>query len=376
MMPTMSIWLLSADVLAQAPAEVRDLEAAKAAWQKRHDLIHSVRVTLAEDEITHLAFFQLASKIAGGNEAIPDQDVHDSFRSVVTIKGDNFKYAYTGKLWTPVTKKQEPIDYIAISTSSVRSFFFDNSAHAGGRPQLSRSNRLSESDELLLKLIPFMLAVRSGQPHHRKLADYTQTGQMVAVEGRDCVEFLGGSQHGKAEYIYLDPKRDWVVCRIDGYKEGKLIRRITAEYNAERVVGWLPSNWSYVTRSPNGAAISSGKVTVAKYEINVEIPDDEFTPKYPPGTFVVDDMYGTGKETVSIIKQDGSAGVALPLSKRPTDEQLLLANEPPKRRTWRYWLLGGSVLVLGLVTLLWYRRRGRTTDSSAAGGAAGAAPMV
>ncbi len=355
-LPALSIWLLSADVQAQAPTEVGDLEAAKAAWQLRHDRVRSVRVTLTEDETIHRAYYLMLQRNPHGKDLIPDKDIHYSHPSTITIQGNNFKYSYTGVQWSSVNRKVEPVNYVAISNPDVRSFFFDDSAHSGQRPRLSLSSR-ANSDELLLKLIPLMLALRSGQPNHRKLADYTLTGEMVAVEGRDCVELITGSQKGKAEYMYLDPKRDWVVRRIDGYTDGKLTRRITAEYTAHAVAGWLPSRWSYVTRSPDGTPLESGQLSVAKYEVNQEIPDHEFTPKYPPGTFVDDDRKGPGKETVSIIKQDGSPGVELPLSQRPTDEQLLRANEPPRKRSWRYWLLAGSVLVLGMATLIWYRRR-------------------
>ncbi len=371
-LPVMSLFLLSASVHAQD----KDLEAAKAAWQRRNDLVRSVRVTLSEDVTIHrgyyVALYEGLPRAEGGKDLVPVQDVHDSHPSTLTISNNNFKYAYSGKQWSSARQRMEPLDYIAISTRDVRSFFFDDSSHSGRRPQLSLSDR-PNSDELLLKLIPLMLALRSGQPNHRKLADYMLTGEIVVVEGRDCVELITGSQKGKAEYMYLDPKRDWTVRRIDGYTNGKLTRRITAEYAADPVAGWLPSAWSYVTRAPDGTPLESGKLS-AKYEVNVEIPDNEFTPKYPPGTFVVDDRKGPRKETVSIIKQDGSPGVELPLSQRPTDEQLLRANEPPRKRTWRYWLLAGTVLVLGMATLLWYRRRRRAADSGTGGSAAGSRP--
>jgi hypothetical protein len=344
--------------------EIRDLEAAKVAWQKRHDQVRSARVSFTEDLTIHREhYLKVYRRFKDWKDKVPDSDVHDVRPSVATIQGNNFKFTYTGVQWSYSTRKLEPLNYAATSNPGARNFFFDKDSNSDKRPQLSRSNSRESSDETLLKLVPLMLAIRSQQSNHRKLADYQLTGEIVAVEGRDCAELRNELQKGKTEYMYLDPERDWVVRRIDGFEDGKLVRRIIAEYGADPVVGWLPSSWSYVTRSPNGSPDTTGRVTVGKFEINTAISDDEFYPKPPPGTFVVDDTKGRGKETVSIVKSDGSPGVELPLSERPTDERLLLANNPPSRRTWRYWLLAGA-LVFGIATLSWYRYGRRAGISS------------
>lgn len=370
----------------QQPKSV-DMAAVKAAWQERRNRIRSVRVTFTDEGTIYRAYYQMLFDgfPSQAKAKVPEQDVRKSHASTVTIRGDNFRHSYTGAHWSSITGKLEPLDYIAISTPETRSFF--NHPKSGERPRLSRSNQLLDSDEGLITLIPLMLAIRSEQ-RFRQLAGFKPTGTMVAIEGRDCAEFVQGTKaYGNYENLYLDPQRDWAVRRLDVYKDGELNIRITVDSVAHPVVGWLPSGWSYVTQH-NGAVLSSGRVTIGKYEINSEIPDSEFTPKYPPGTFVCDDSKGYGNETVSIIKQDGSPGVPLPLSARPTDEQLLKANGPltpqqpkddalvqandpemppqPKdeplvqgndSRTWPYFVLAGLALVLGMIMLLWYRRR-------------------
>lgn len=362
----LSIGLLSANVYAQAPVEVDDLQGAKVAWQKRHDLVRSFRATLAEDMITHVGYYEMVSGMVKrkGKNALPDKDVSVSNPTIVTIGENNFKYSYTRQRWSFEAGRLESYDYTGISNPEVRSHSFA-STEREKRPSATRTNSYPTTDETDLVLLPIMLTIRSGMPFHRQLADYTPTGETVAVEGRNCVELLKGSQK-ELEYLYLDRQRDWVVRRIDVYGAGKLTMRLTVDYVAGSKVAWLPSRWSYFVRSPNGTPLVSGKAMISHYEINTDIPYEEFIPKYAPGTFVVDDTKGIGKETVSITRQDGSEGVGLPLSQRPTDEQLLLANDPPPRRNRGYLFLGGSVFVLGLVGLLWHRHRRRRAHYSTA----------
>lgn len=348
------IWLVAGVAYGQPPTKVDDLEVAKSAWQRRHDLARTVRATLTEEVTIHREYYMIA--LPGRKPVVPDQDIQDAYTSTVTLKGNNFKFAYTSNEWSPVTKSRKPTPYLAISNSNARSFFFDHGQDSEQRPQLSRSNR-SDSDELLLKLIPLMLTIRSKQPHHRQLADYSRTGETISVGGRACVEIITGSRSGQYECMYLDPSRDWVVCRIDGYANGKLKRRLEIQHEADPVVGWLPSTWTYVALSAEGTPLNSGQVKDVKYEINIDLNDDEFDPKYPPGTFVVDASKQTNKETMlSIIRSDGSPGVGIPLSQNPTETQLLLANDPP-HRSWRRLSLFGSLLLVGLFAVLWSLRR-------------------
>lgn len=278
------------------------------------------------------------------------------------LKATKFRYAYTGKQWSVATRNLETIEYVALSNPESRVFY---NGHPGSeqRPTASVSDSRSKSDEAVISLIPLMLTVRAGAPHVRHLSDYTLTGRAVLIEGRECAEFSRGSRtEGEVEYLYLDPGRDWVARQLDVYTQEKLIMRVSAEYAPDPVAGWLPSTWSYVTRLPDGTALNSGRVTADRYEVNANMSDDEFRPKYPPGTFVVSDI--KGKDTVSVVKDDGSPGVEVPLDQRPSYDQLVEANRSA-RRQW-FWLvvLGGGVLIFAIVLI---RRRQRGIRSTEAG---------
>lgn len=370
-MPARTCWLLAFAVQTAAlpvgaskpvPKAPADLEAAKAAWQRRHEKVRSIRVTLTEEATTHRAYYLLAPARGKEKPTAPDKDIHVTFASTVTIKGDEFKYSYTGQEWSRYTRNLKPVSYTAISNPDARSYFTD---HPGSdRYPTASKTRRTISDETSLTLVPLMLAVRSGQPYHRKLSDYTPTGKMVPVEGRDCVEIFRGSRAEKqSEYMYLDPDRDWVIRRIDGFSDGKLAKRISVEYAPNPDVGWLPSSWSYVTRMNDGTPLSGGQVAIGRYEVNVEISDDEFRLQYPSGTFVVDDTKGAGKETVSVVKGDGSPGVAIPLSEQPTYKQLEQANQSVRRQwIWLAIIGGGIVILLGAVAAnRWHRRKAQAS---------------
>lgn len=363
-----AVVMLAPGAGAQPAGTVRDLEAAKVAWKQRHERVHALRATLTKEVTTHRGTYVLARQAAGGKyPAPPEKEVTVAYDCSLAVKGDQlFRFAYTGQRWNPFTRMMEPVDYFAISNPQNRVNFRQGTG-PDRPPSASQTNSSKTSDETVIALVPLMLTVRSGEPHHRQLSDYTPTGKTVAVDGRSCVEALKGSRtEGRTEYVYLDPERDWVVSRIDGYTDGELTKRITAEYTPHPVVGWLPTSWSWVNRLQADIALSSGRVTAKEYEVNGDIPDEEFRPKYPPGTVVVDDKHGPLGQTISLVNQDGSPGVAIPLSQQPSLEQLSEMNRSVRRQRMWLFALGGAALLLGVVAVWSYRRR--RTARGAGGG--------
>lgn len=354
----LSVPLLTIDTNGQPAEKSQDLGAAKAAWQRRHETVRSLRVTLTEERTTHRGYYLQLPPRPGEKPIAPDEDVSVSFPATVSLKGNNFRYSYSTRRWSPLSRSLELVDYTAVSNPDVR-IFLDTPTDSGRHPDAAQSNSRAMSDETVLSLVPLMLTVRSGQPQHRKLGDYTLTGKTVAIDGRICVELVRGSRtEGRTESLYLDRERDWVIRRIDGYDGDKLTLRINAEYVADPIVGWLPSRWSYVTRTPAGTPLSSGTLAAQHYEVNPEIPDAEFHPNYSPGTVVYDDTKGAGGETLSVVKADGSPGVAVPVALRPTLEQLEGANRSAGRQ--RVWLLVIGVAIIAIISMVairWYRHR-------------------
>lgn len=362
------VWLLVGDALAQPPVQAGDLEAAKVAWKQRQERVRSLRATLTKEITTHQGMYKVAKGFFG-EYPTPANDPTNVYNCTLTVKGDRlFKLFYTGQKWSPVTRKMEPVDSTEISSPDARILF--DTRGSSPYPIASHSTRREMSGVGGMSVFPLVLAVRPDQLAGTRLADYTPTGKTVAIEGRNCVEFVTGSQtEGRTKYMYLDPGRDWVARRIDTYAKEKLMMRMTAEYTANSLAGWLPSEWSYVMNLADGTPLESGRVIVGRYEVNPEVADDEFQPKYSPGTFVVDDTQGLG-EMASVVKDDGSRGVAIPLSHRPTYEQLVEANRSVRRQRIWLFVLGGGVLLLSLLVVLSYRRhRARRVAGGTVGGA-------
>jgi hypothetical protein len=268
----------------------------------------------------------------------------------------NFRYDYAASLWSFETGKLETMDYTSAWNGSAATTTL-SAGESFPRPRTSLNNRSAGVQQTAFALWPLMLTIRSQHPDLKQLSDFAPTGAIIPVEGRDCLELVKGSRP-RVEYLYLDRGRDWTIRRIDEFSQGKLTLRVTAEYASDPVVGWLPRKWSYAMRSPQGEPLVSGTVTALSYEINEGLSQSEFTPKSAPGAFVVDNTHDVGKTTVSIVKDDGSPGVALPLSQRPTDEQLLMANAQATRsQKWRFYLMFGLVFLIGAATYWIYRRR-------------------
>lgn len=337
--------------------------AIQAVWKGRQDRIHSARFALQENRTTHRAYFDfLAKGPSGQGLRIPDKDMQVDFPSSVMLRDHDFKYEYTTKQWSMVSGKSEVVNYSASSTAGGQSF-------STGRPEesgpalVSSSNRRQTSDETVLSLLPLMLTVRPVESYQRKLSDYALTGRTVTVDGHPCTELSQGVRAGgRIEYLYLDPNCEWVLRRLDLYAKDALLKRVSAEYEKHPSAGWIPTRWSYVRQTANGTPTESGRVTVTKSEINAGIPPDDFLPSYSPGTVVLDDRKGAGNETLEVVRDDGTRGVAIPLAQHPTYEQLTGANQAASRQ--RIWLLiiAAAGLVIAGVVVFRYRRRSRAAS--------------
>lgn len=336
-----------------------DKAAIRTAWKERQERIRTARFTLGEQRTTHRAYYAALQMPGSKQLQLPDRDRLIEYPSQVLLRGSEFRYAYAAKRWSTMAGKYEDVEYVAITTAEGQSFV-DRRPGEPRPPQVSLSKRGGTSDETALSLLPLMFTTRPVEAYQRKVEDYS-VGRTVPVDSRPCVELTRVMPDDRVEHLYLDPASEWVLRRLDHYVQGKLTKRVSAEYTSHPVAGWVPTKWTYVRQRPDGTPMESGQVTVSACEINSDITANDIREEYKPGTVVVDGTKEAGGATVEVIREDGSRGVAVPVSQRPSYEQLVAANESTYRT--RLWLgaVGGIVVIVCVAAAVrHYRRKGAT----------------
>jgi hypothetical protein len=347
------------------------LAAAEAAWQRRQDAVRSARFTFREDRTQHRAYYKLLQqespearlKLKGLPKLVaPPNDISTTVTTTVLFDPTRFRLSSEGTHWHTLDGRVVQNREWAI-TNGGKVYRWHHYPDTKRPPQGSVSSG-KLSDEHTLALVPIMLCVRgvTDRSAMRNIKRYQSAGRQVPIDGRPCAEVTRRSlAENQTESLFLDTERDYVVRRIDSYTKGKLTFRLTIDYTPDPVAGWLPSTWSYVTRSSAGEPRYSGKGRMEAAGVNPPVSDADFEPEYPPGTLVLEEAKPRGT-TARVVDPQGNPGVAVPLAPGVTYEQLTQANESAaSNRPWVTTLLIAAGVMGAAAVAVWaYRRRSRT----------------
>lgn len=351
--------VLFTPVTAVAADQKSVTEQASEAWSRRTKLSERARVTLREERTRFVSAYKLLAE--GGREgslAIPPKDTKYMMDSEVLLNGYMFKYLYETRDWSPEMNAYVTVANMAVSTPSKRIVYrFKDTGDS--HPQASVSDTRPMSEEQAVSIMPLMLAMRSDGTKSglRNVADYQPTGQEAKVSDRRCV-VLGQGSHteGKRDLMYIDVQRDFVPMRVDSYIKSSLVLRCEITYVKHPALGWAPSNWSYVVKSPSGVNMAAGKCTVTSLEVDAKLQDSDFDTNLPPGTFVVNYLGGSSK--AQVIDSDGGPGVEVPVTHKLEYNKLRELNEE-RRRTMDWGIIALIVVVCCLCAVVAFTLRHR-----------------
>lgn len=166
--------------------------------------------------------------------------------------------------------------------------------------------------------------------------------------------------------------REWALCLRSHAKWNAEGRKVQTMDVVEAVqlnpLFWYPTRIEYWYET-------AGKLTNLRKEIEVtdvrqlaDVPEDQFAPKFPHGTYVTDRLTGT---TVRIAAPDQEIGERLSRQSQELS-QLVRYDSPGASSSWLPWGLAAGVLGSAAIACWWLRRRRRPmrTRRGPVGGAA------
>lgn len=76
--------------------------------------------------------------------------------------------------------------------------------------------------------------------------------------------------------LTIEPERDFLISRYRLLFEQKLIADIDIDYVHDASWGWIPSAWRVTEMLADGSRRLVGVARVTSYQINAQIPAEEF----------------------------------------------------------------------------------------------------
>jgi hypothetical protein len=327
------------------------------AWSKRQARLSAVSVEWSEKFLYRKGAQTLPPSLAQRFE-FPAEDVLFDAPSRLTLNGDWMRYEtknrgiYEGK--TVVH------DYISSydGRSSRNHFFRGDKYPVGGiRKESERHN----ADQSNFRIRALMLWCRplAKQAHSINLGELRFDSDRQFVKDRPCVY---GSSVSGLEEVWLDPERDFVVCRVRERQSGKTKLDVTIEYAFDERHGWAPSAWKAF--ADFSLEVNQTDATVTKVEVGNARPQEYFHLEFPVGTWVVDTR--SNAEHLDYIILEGGRIRPVPQADATATYEQIIASEPgmalqtPRRSRFFFWVvsfnaLGATAIV---AVCLWRRRKG------------------
>ncbi|MEZ6053809.1 MAG: M56 family metallopeptidase [Planctomycetaceae bacterium] len=111
------------------------------------------------------------------------------------------------------------------------------------------------------------------------------SSEATEIDGQAClaIRTLREGVPTSIQTWFVDPSRDFVVVRYTRQREGQPPSSvIDIDFTKDEKHGWLPASWR-ISILRSGGHTKTVTAQVSKYEINTEIPDEEFTIEFPEG---------------------------------------------------------------------------------------------
>jgi thiol-disulfide isomerase/thioredoxin len=292
------------------------LDEIHAAWRKRQESIHSIRIKWTEA--------QTIPRGRGGvkdNLPVPPQDTTNEIKRELVLDGEKTRESWDGTEWDDMRDEFVPNSFWTASDGHTSRLFFEVfkgspiSSHPFPSGSIGNGHGLLSVDgnyhiELPLfsvrPLDPLMGCTRN--PWGKEPTGPVELSTRMLGEWECTV--IGQSFGAIRREIWVDRKADCSIRRYLITHGGNIFYQIDATFARDDKAGWLPASWHIDSWLGNVHALRhalSASANVTKLEVNPTIDVAEFRPKFPVGTMVNDGPKGEAY----LVKPDGSSRIVL-----------------------------------------------------------------
>jgi hypothetical protein len=360
------------------------MEAIRKAWQARQDLVKSARFVIEESVTTrkgHYSHFvegDSAKRVADMRKAVslpppivgavlPPKDTTNLILKEVWVDGSKHRYETSGLTsFDPIQ-----LSFVAERYVSVADGTYVRSSRSQSDPSASPgypSGLVRKAKRPIDSCVPtsrvFMVTCRAVD---RVLACYDAdslklTGQASKIGDDLCYSLLQKDRDSSEAILWVNPKQEFTVVRIEEIVDGRLDQRYSISYVKNENAGWVPNTWEIVTLEKNRSMRRMQQGTLKQAEINSSIPAKSFTDIYPVGCRVVDE--GASKEY--ILRTDGTQRILTKSDRKLKYEEIVQGDvrTQANRTAWLYALVLCTVAVVLFAGAFLFRRRVRNRTGS------------
>ena len=289
----------------------------------------------------------------------------------MALSGQMMYYARDGLFWDNVLGQLVNRAYVSTFDGDVSRRFYSGDDETPWRYHPlgfdHAETRNIESNYYILA--PILLCYRSSDAElgGRDITAFRLGDGTAMADGAECLVLEStGEETELREAFWVDPARDFHIVRVERRLPGK-ITWLNIAYRHHESHGWVPSSWTWVASGPDsGRIFEQVSATVTHYEINEDIPREEFQFTFPPGTMVRDMRSGRnyiqreGSETRTITPEEIARGAAY--------EELLTTGSGQaalrRRRSGAATLCAVLIMVALALALAWRAIAPRQTLSS------------
>jgi hypothetical protein len=262
------------------------------AWKERESRVRTAR--FAWNETCYISAGARMPRHSGASIVLlPAADVTFDRSATLVLSGHLLRYSREGPVWDDFLG--ELVNRSHVSTfdgENSRSFYSDDEmVPRRFKPVGFDNNEARNLQSNYYMLAPVLLTFRAGSSDvgGRDFGALTLSSKTATVDGRPCAIVARDDKKANlVEEFWVDTHRDYLIVRVERSLPGK-VTSLEVSYQNDTTHGWVPSAWKWSATGPqSGRVFEQATATVTHYEINADIPQEEFRFDFPPGTVVRD----------------------------------------------------------------------------------------
>lgn len=320
---------------------------AAAAARKRQEAIKSFDIEFKRTEVIPKGWFTKEPKGAIPGPR-PEKDVTLESLNRIVVEGTKFRF-----------EDNHPVRGILEFVSCRFECSFDGTFEKGWFQHGTRNQSVPTGwikigtregilSEAAMRPIWLSVAIPYSEVLPYTITSWKPTGETRIIENSKNVEYEIRRSRGATRF-YLDPSKDYAVCRIENEVEGAIQDGWEIKNRHFEPVGWLPDSWVY-TSYENGQ-LRRSNVQITRIRLNEPMQADLFDVLFPEGAHVYD----------ARDRKDCRAEADGGLREISLHDEVALETQPQRSLSWfarNRWLNFGIAMALLIVLfVIRFRRR-------------------
>lgn len=269
------------------------IERIKAAWDERQREFDTVRATWTSNE-TYMtgSLFGAASKKNGGDS--PAEHVTHSRTYEILLDGNKVRYTRSGPTWDANSGAFKDTTYVCAFDGTQSNSMFSGEANQSGPAGFVRETKgFQDTNEyaivsVLLAFRPLIESIDGVD-----LSKWDVTTRKGRVKGRECIVIdtalfeSHGKDHARRE-LWLDPARQYAICRNDLVLKELVRTRIDTQYDSTVRDTFVPSGWNVTVNQSDGKLRKLIRAANVAYDLQPIVTPESFSVAFPVGSVVRD----------------------------------------------------------------------------------------